>query len=270
MTGSRCSGRRSVLICIPRRRTQELDYARRVIDLHCHILAGVDDGPAEIADSIAMARQGAADGIEVICATPHIRHDHDVCIDELARRAAELNTELRGCGVGVEVIAAAEVAETAVAGVTDEQLRAIAFGGRWILLEPAPGPLGDSLAAAAKTLRRRGFRSLIAHPERHPAPDMRERLLELVRAGCLVQVTAALLAEGDASGTLLGLARRGLVHVLGSDSHSAHIGRPVRLSDGLQRLRSAAELRPHLEWIAERAPAAIVNGEELEPPFPVR
>lgn len=240
-----------------------------MIDLHCHILAGVDDGPVEIADSVAMARQGAADGVELICATPHIRHDHDVRIHELSERVAELNTELESRGVVVKVIAAGEVAETAVDGLADKELQTVALGGRWILLEPAPGTLGDSLAAAAERLLQRGYRSLIAHPERHPSADMGDRLAALIAGGCLVQVTAALLAEGAASGPLLDLARRGLVHVLGSDSHSASVGRPVRISAGLERLREAAELRPHLEWIANEAPAAIVRGEDPEPPFAV-
>jgi protein-tyrosine phosphatase len=241
-----------------------------VIDLHCHILAGIDDGAVDVEDSVAMAREGAADGIELICATPHIRHDHEVRIAELARRTADLNGELRRRGVAVGVIAAGEVAETEVEGLSDEELGMVALGGRWILLEPAPGPLADSLAAAVRTLRRRGYRSLIAHPERHAAPDMGERLAALVETGCLVQVTAALLAAGAASGPLLELARAGLVHVLGSDSHSARHGRRVRLSAGLARLREAAELRPHLEWIAREAPAAIVAGEDVESPLAVR
>ena len=238
-----------------------------MIDLHCHILPGIDDGAVDLADSVAMARQGAADGIETICATPHIRHDHDVRVHEVAGRVSDLNAELARRGVAVKVIAAGEVAESAVDRLTDEELRTLALGGRWVLLEPAPGPLGESLAGAAERLRRRGYRSLIAHPERHPAPDMGDRLRDLVQAGCLVQATAALLAEGAASEPMLDLARRGLVHVLASDSHSARHGRPVRISAGLARLREAAEMRPHLDWIANQAPAAIVSGQDLEPPF---
>lgn len=241
-----------------------------MIDLHCHILCGIDDGAATVEDSVAMARQGSGDGIETICATPHIRHDHDVLVHELAGRTAELNAELARRGVAVEVIAAGEVAETAVAGLDEAELRAVALGGRWILLEPAPGPLGDSLGGAVERLGGLGYRSLIAHPERHPAPDMAARLAGLVEAGCLVQATAALIAEGPAAEAMLDLARRGLLHVLGSDSHSARAGRPVRLSAGLERLREDEELRPHLEWIAHTAPAAIVRGEEVEPPLPVR
>jgi tyrosine-protein phosphatase YwqE len=65
-----------------------------VIDLHCHLLPGVDDGALDLADSLAMARQAEADGISAICATPHIRHDHDVRIGELHARVAELNRAL--------------------------------------------------------------------------------------------------------------------------------------------------------------------------------
>ena len=240
-----------------------------MIDLHCHILPGVDDGPATMEDSIAMARQAAADGIDTVCATPHIRHDHDVRIRELASRAEALNAELHGAGVDVTIGAAGEVAETAVDGLSDDELRTVALSERWVLLEPAPGPLGDSLVAAAERLGRRGYRAVIAHPERHPGVDMAARLAVLVRSGCLVQATAALIAEGPASEPLLGLARQGLVHVLGSDSHSARVGRPLRISQGLDRLRGDPGLSPHVEWISELAPAAILAGEDIEPPLPV-
>ena len=241
-----------------------------MIDLHCHILPGVDDGPTDVEDSAGMARQAAADGIELICATPHIRHDHDVRIGELPRRVAELNGTLRSKGIPVRVEAAGEVAETAIGGLGDEELAAVALGGRWILLEPAPGPLSDSLADAVGELARRGFRSLIAHPERHPGPDLAERLARLVEEGALVQMTAALIAAGPAAEAMLDLASKGLVHVLGSDAHSSLAGRPVALSAGLERLwEEVEELRPHLDWIAREAPAAIVGGHPLEPPYPV-
>ncbi len=64
---------------------------RKMIDLHCHILPELDDGARSIGDSVAMARQAAEDGIEGVCATPHIRHDHDVHISEIAARVATLS-----------------------------------------------------------------------------------------------------------------------------------------------------------------------------------
>ncbi len=241
-----------------------------MIDLHCHILPGVDDGAPDLDDSVAMARQAFDDGIEVVCATPHIRHDHDVRIREIPGRVDELNEALRARGVPVRVVGGGEVAETAVDGLDDEELREVALGERWVLLEPAPGPLADSLRETVDELERRGYRSVIAHPERHPGAEMAKRLAELIERGALVQMTAALLAEGPAAPAMLELAALGLVHVLGSDAHSSRFGRPVALSAGLERLWEVEGLRSHIDWIARDAPAAIVAGHALVPPYPAR
>jgi protein-tyrosine phosphatase len=240
-----------------------------VIDLHCHILPGVDDGAADLEDAVAMARQAEADGIEVVCATPHVRADHDVRLGELPARVAELNRELASRRIGVRVRPGGEVAETMVSELSAAELQSVSVGGtgRWILLEPAPGPLGDSLVDAVTSLAESGHDCLIAHPERHVGPDFRERLRLLVERGALLQITAALLAHGDAAPGLLDLADHGLVHLLGSDAHSARHGRRLELSDGFARLREVRWLRPHLDWIGRDAPAAILRGEPLVPPF---
>jgi protein-tyrosine phosphatase len=240
-----------------------------LIDLHCHILPGVDDGALDLQDSLGMARQAAGDGIERICATPHIRHDHDVRIDELEGRVEELNRALREEGIGVEVLAGGEVAATAVEGLGEEELKRVALGrGRWILLEPAPGPLDDGLAGTVAILAERGHRALIAHPERHIGPDFFERLSGLVGDGALVQATADFfLHEGGTGEGMRALAAAGLVHVLSSDAHSSHAGRPVRLGPAFEILRDVEGVGLHLEWMAGTAPRAIVEGDELDVPF---
>ena|SRR5215207_6548473 len=240
-----------------------------VIDLHCHILPGIDDGALDLADSLAMARIAAADGIEVIAATPHIRHDHDVRIPELAGRVEEINEALRGADIAVVVVAGGEVAETALDGLDERELRAVSLDGAgWILLEPRPGPLGDSLLDSVDRLNEMGLRALIAHPERHPSEDIAERIGKLVERGALIQATAAYFVGGEAREGMLALARRGLIQVLASDAHSSHRGRPLRISEGLAALEGVEMLRPHLDWIAEEAPAAILRGDVPEPPFP--
>jgi protein-tyrosine phosphatase len=239
-----------------------------VIDLHCHILPGLDDGARDLDDAVAMAAQAQDDGIQAICATPHIRHDHDVRIAELAERTASLNEELAGRGIGVRVAVGGEVSETALSGLDGDELSTVALGnGCWILLEPRPGPLSSSLLAAASHLRAEGFEALVAHPERHLGPDAIEILTQLVRRGALIQGTAALL-EQDAGSPVTDLADRGLIHVLGSDSHSAHIGRPVRLAGGLAAMSRIPAVEPYAHWIAEVAPAAILAGEKATSPFP--
>ena len=216
-----------------------------------------------------MACQAEHDGIGAICATPHIRHDHDVRIRELPVRLGALSDAIRHAGCATHVLPGGEVAATSLDGLDDDELRSVSLGGagRWILLEPAPGPLDDGLDTAVRRLEQHGFRAVIAHPERHLAGDFAARLRRLVEAGALVQATAAFLVDEPSREGMLALARAGLIHVLGSDSHSSHAGRPVALSSALEALRTVELLAPHLEWIASSAPRAIVRGEELRPPF---
>jgi protein-tyrosine phosphatase len=252
-----------------------------VVDLHCHILPGLDDGARDLDDALAMARQAEADGIAAICATPHIRHDHDVRIAELPSRRAELAAAIAASGCGTRILPGGEVAVSVLDRLDDDELAAVALGpdasppslrrtGRWILLEPTPGPLDDRLERAVSNLRARGFRALVAHPERHAAPDLIDRLARLTAAGAggvLIQVTAAFFTDEAARSGMLALARAGVVHVLGSDAHSSRAGRPVTLSPALSVLRSVEPVGAQLEWIARVAPRAIVAGENVVPPF---
>lgn len=239
-----------------------------MIDLHCHILPELDDGALDLRDSAGMARQAANDGIETVCATPHIRHDHDVRIEEVAERVAALNSYLEEEGIPVEVLSGGEVAETAVEALSEEELARISLGaGRWILLEPAPGPLSDSLERRIAQLAERGHRALIAHPERHISADMFERMARLVAAGALIQATADFFLRERTAAGMTALAERRLVHILSSDAHSSHGGRPLHLSAAFSRLREIPPIAPHVDWISHTAPRAIVAGEDLEVPY---
>jgi protein-tyrosine phosphatase len=239
-----------------------------VIDLHCHILPSLDDGSRGLDDSVAMAREAATDGIEAVCATPHIRHDHDVRIEEIADRVEIVNARLREEGIAVEILGGGEVAETAVEALGEEELARVSLGsGRWILLEPAPGPLSDSLIRRVGHLAERGHRTLIAHPERHLSADMFERMGALVFEGALMQATADFFLREEIADGMLTMAEAGLIHVLSSDAHSSLGGRPLRLGPAFERLAAVEELAPRIEWMAETAPRAIVNGAELALPF---
>jgi tyrosine-protein phosphatase YwqE len=191
-----------------------------------------------------MARQAESDGIEIVCATPHIRPDHDVRVEELEARVEAVNEALEREGVSTRVRLGGEVAELQVERLDDEFLRCVSLGrgGRWLLIEPRPGPLADSLLETVGGLVERGFQSVVAHPERHASGDFVERLAALTERGALIQATAALVADGPASPTLLDVAGRGLLHLLGSDAHSSHGGRPVQLSTGHARLAEVERL----------------------------
>lgn len=238
-----------------------------MIDLHCHILPGLDDGALDLNDSVAMARQAEQDGIAVVCATPHIRADHDVRIEDIAGRVAAVQRELIARGVRVQLVPGGELAQAEADRLTDVQLRSVALGGSggWVLLEPAPGPLTSDLEALVRRLAGRGLSSVIAHPERHAAADFEERLGALVSSGCLIQWTAEFLADAEPGGHTLRLAREGWVHLLGSDAHSSHAGRPVRLAAGFARLATVCT-PARLKWIVADAPTAILRGDPVTPP----
>lgn len=245
---------------------------RAAVDLHCHLLPGIDDGARDLGDAVAMAEQAAADGIEAICATPHIRPDHDVRISELAFRLAELSAAVRQAGCRTRVLPGGEVSAIAIDMLDERELDAVSLGGagRWILLEPAAGPLDDGFEQAVHRLHGRGYRALVAHPERHLAPDLVDRLTRLVENGAFVQATAAFITDESSRSGMLALARAGVVHVLGSDAHSSRAGRPVALAAAVEALRTVDPTAAHLEWVARTAPRAIVEGRALSPPFPPR
>jgi len=206
-----------------------------------------------------MASQAAEDGIEVVCATPHIRPDHNVAIAELPSCIAELQAELRRAAIPVRIASGGEVSQSVACGLTDEELRSVSLaGGGWILLEPGPGPLGPELLDTVEALRRRGHGAVIAHPERHVAHGFEGHLRALAARGALIQWTAEFVAGAADDDLVLRCARDGLVHLLGSDAHSAVIGRPVRLSPAVRRLQTVCSAA-RLARIERDTPRAVLG-----------
>lgn len=239
-----------------------------MIDLHSHILPNLDDGALDLADSLAMARVAAEDGITVVCATPHVRGDHDVRIEELAQRIGDLQEALDEEGIDLCIAPGGEVSALVVDALSDEHLRHVCLGGGdWVLLEPAPGPIGAELMRLVERLGERGARAVIAHPERHAGADFEAMLHDLRERGCLLQWTADFLANAEeGTAELMGrLARDGLVHLLASDAHSSHGGRPLKLSHGVLWLR-AQGLAELADWSVREGPAAVLRGGPVDPP----
>ncbi len=211
-----------------------------------------------------MARQGELDGVGIVCATPHIRSDHTVGIDQIAQRVRLLQGELDAGGVRVRIVPGGELAQGEADRLSDQELHAVALGGAggWVLLEPAAGPLGDDLERTVGGLAERGVGVIVAHPERHAGSDFEHRLRRLTELGCLIQWTAQFVADAVPGELALELAQEGLVHLLGSDSHSASIGRPVQLAAGFARLESVCS-PDRVRWMREHAPRAILRAERV-------
>jgi protein-tyrosine phosphatase len=239
-----------------------------VIDLHCHVLPGIDDGPSTIEDSVAIARAAAAAGTSTIVATPHVSRRYPNDSRTIGRLVAELNRRLIVEGVQVEIRAGAEVALTHAVEVEVEELTRLRLGGGpWMLVEPPLTPFASALDAILLDFQRRHGRILLAHPERCPAFHRDPQMLHsLVRAGVLTSITASSFGGrfGDSVRRFaLRLAEEELIHNVASDAHGCKHRGP-----GMAFALEQAGLGPLAGWLTEAVPTAILGGEPI-PPRPV-
>jgi protein-tyrosine phosphatase len=242
------------------------------VDIHAHVLPGIDDGPSDLDSGLAMLRAAAASGIAAVAATPHLRSDFPrVHVRELASRCQELRDAGEREGIEVALVSGAETSVSWALEASDEDLRLASYGqrGRDLLIEtPATNVLG--LDQILYDLRVKGYRITLAHPERNAEfRDDVTILRALVDDGVLLQINAeSLLGSPATSATrrfARDLCRAGLGHVLASDGHRAERWRPITVLPSA--IEAAAKLlgteRAH--WMADNA-AAIVAGTEISSP----
>jgi protein-tyrosine phosphatase len=239
-----------------------------VIDMHCHVLPGIDDGPQTIDGSLALARAAAAAGTSTVVATPHVSWRYPNDAETIARLVDELNVRLEAERAGLRIRPGAEIAMTRALDLSAGQLSQLHIGeGPWLLLEPTLLQPLTGLEEIVLELHHAGHRILLAHPERCVGFHRDPFLLEgLVNVGVLTSITAGSLVGrfGDhVRRFALRLVRDGLVHNVASDAHD-HIHRPPGTARELER----SGLGPLADWLTSAVPAAILNGEEL-PPRPV-
>jgi protein-tyrosine phosphatase len=240
----------------------------RLVDLHCHILPGLDDGPADLSASVALAERAAAAGIGTIAATPHIREDHPFPPSLVPRRVDEVNAALGEAGVEVRVVTGGELAITRVAELDDATLHDLCLGdGRYALVESPYTVTGGLLEQTLFDLQTRHVRPMLAHPERSPSfIGNGDRVAELVERGILCSVTAASLAGRFGStvrGFALELYERGLIHNVASDAHDTR-RRPPELRSAFESMEEDLPgALAQLEWYASAAPRAMLAGDDL-------
>jgi protein-tyrosine phosphatase len=232
------------------------------VELHFHLLPGVDDGPRDLASALDLARAAVADGTGLVVCTPHA---HMIDVSELPDRVRQLRSALAAAGIDLEIRAGAELSWDHVAMLDSRSLEAVAQGppgGRWILLEaplPGTGDL-DDFEPAAQELRDRGYGLLVGHPERSPAmtgdPDAVDRL---IAAGDRIQVNASSLIgyHGDgARAAGIEIVRSGRADVLASDAHQPFVRGPA-LSRAIEALREHG-IRD-VERLASGEPRALLE-----------
>ncbi len=246
-----------------------------MIDLHAHILPGLDDGATDWEVALAMCRLAVADGISTLVATPHYYPGTAPVEPEvIAEQVAELRGRCAQAGLDLELLGGAEVALDASlpALAKAARLPALGPGGRYFLLEMPPASPMRGLEEMVFQLQLSGLTPVFCHPERTwPAGSDWSWLQRLVETGCLVQVTAMSLT-GDfgaqAQAACLRLLELGCCHLVASDAHSDQWRAP-QLSgawDYLERLMGADTARLMLA----ESPRRVLEGKEPEAPVLIR
>ena len=195
-----------------------------IVDLHCHLLPGVDDGPRTIDESVAYARDAVARGTRTIVATPHAEL---VDVAELPERVAALRAVLAEEGIDLDVRVGGELKPESVGVLSQRELETVAHGpqgARWVLYEVPFRGVDEPFLAGAAELRERGFGLLLAHPERSRGllDSGLEALGPELHAGARLASNVGPLigAEGaERERAARHLLEEGLVHLVATDAH---------------------------------------------------
>jgi protein-tyrosine phosphatase len=239
-----------------------------MVDIHCHILPGVDDGSDSWKTTLEMCRMAAADGVRHIVATPHaneeFRYDrqaHAGLLNELRHRCEGRLTFSLGCDLHLSY-------ENFQAVLINPEGFCIE-GTRYLLVEFSDFVVPPNTSQLLNELAQNGMTAIITHPERNPILQAQlERVMQWVESGAVVQITADTLTgrwgpRGKKAAKFL--LDHAAVHVIASDAHGIR-NRPPVLSEARRLLcKNYGEEVAHA--LAELNPMAIVAGEPL-PYFP--
>jgi protein-tyrosine phosphatase len=233
-----------------------------VIDTHCHLLPGLDDGPSTRAASLDLARALVADGVDHVVCTPHFSRRYmtelEPALDALRATVAVLET----AGVELRLSLAAEVGSTFAAVRDVADLRARAFGRRFVLVELERAATEAVLDTVVTRIVTAGLVPVLGHPERSGFVQRNPAQLDAaIAAGALVQVVAPSLVAGpeSRSGTAAWrLLDSGRVDLIASDAHDLD-RRPPRLGSAarLVERRYGPDVAIRL---TDTNPAALVAG----------
>jgi len=239
-----------------------------MIDIHCHILAEVDDGPKSWDVSEEMCRMAAADGTEHIVATPHANRRFHYERDYLAGIVGDLRARVGkrpSLSLGCDFRLSAENVKDAITFPD----RYVIEGGRYLLAEPDHVDVPPQVDDRLRELLKVGITPVITHPERNTVLQRApQRILKWVELGCVIQVTASALTGGwgeTAWHTAQWLLKRNAVHVLASDAHDT-----TRRPPGLSLAREVVAESQGMEVaraLVDHNPRAIISGQAL-PYFP--
>jgi len=242
-----------------------------MIDLHAHILPGLDDGPGDWDKALLMLRSAVEDGIKGIAATPHVRPG---LYDNPKEAVLALTEELKGRakGLPIEIYPGSElmISPETLTGM-DKGLYCTINQSRYMLIELPTHFLPSAVYDFVFAMTSKGLVPIVAHPERNPMVIGEPGILyEMVRLGCLTQITAASvigLFGHDIKRVSHDIVKRRLAHVLASDAHDRS-RRPPKLSDGVTEVSRILDGESAMRMVAY-LPEMVINDKAVEVDEPV-
>jgi protein-tyrosine phosphatase len=239
-----------------------------MIDLHSHILPGIDDGAKTIEDAVAMARIAVDNGTTVIAATPHVIEGR--WLPEwsvITGLCAELNAKLQSENIDLTVVPGAEVAlNMDILDWLEGPGPYCINAGKYMLIELPATHIPQYTDEFIFALQARGISPILAHPERHPEIARNPKIIiDWVNKGILMQVNGPSLVGkmGDrAMKTAEVLLNSNLVHFFGSDTHGPR-SRTPRLTDAVEKSISLVGENLTRQLLFTN-PLSIINSEEIE------
>jgi protein-tyrosine phosphatase len=243
-----------------------------MIDIHTHILPGVDDGARDLAESLAMARLAVDDGLTHLFATPHHRDYTPLSRLEVAQRVAQLQAELDKAGIPLTLLTGHEVRlYEDMFDDWDNNLAGPLGSSLYVLAEPLFSHYDQHTDTMLFDLFERGYTPIMAHPERiRPIQENLALLEPFLARGGLTQITATSLTghnDWRARQTAETMLRQGMVHLIASDAHHSY-HRPPTLAAARDAAASIVGPEQAKAMVSTR-PMAIVNNEPMaiEPVF---
>jgi len=245
-----------------------------LIDLHCHILPGIDDGAVDLGVSLDMARASVADGVSVLACTPHILPGlyHNVG-PQIISAIQQLQDALEKNDIPLRLVAGADVhmVPDLVEGLRSGRLLSLA-GSRYVLIEPPHHTAPPQLESFFFSMLVEGFVPVLTHPERLKwLPHRYESIRQLVRAGVWMQITSGSLAGAFGRNAQYWAHRmldEGCVHLLATDAHDTQRRPPdLRRGRDLAAARVGIEEAEHL--VVTRPRGVVENEIPANLPMPV-